>query len=394
MTRTSRTRTRANPVYTGSQKRYKNGTLVSTLPSSRTLSSDSITDSHGRPVVPSPLSSSQWEGTYPNISGYVKNTPITLYDRADFSSYTLTAVPTYLTALATMGVPAGWTLDLVAGTNPSRPLVTIPELVEDLADLPRMLKALGDHLRNPKNLLHDPNKGIATEYLGIQFGWLPLLEDLHKLLDLQSYVLKRNRELAELYSGRGLRRRLKFDESTEVFAYPANTAVGSTVITTLGCVVVEKKTWATIRWIPSTLPPWHSGDVSQNQYVRRILLGATSEGLMKGLWAVIPWSWLIGWFSNFHKFALANSWAIPATHKDMCFMSYAKATWYAGGATVSNSLGDDIKSEGKLSRTLKTRVVSSTVSSSGFNMPYLDMFRLSILGSLFVQKFGRQLPFD
>jgi hypothetical protein len=75
--------------------------------------------------------------------------------------------------LAADPAPSGWMLDLVAGTNPSRPVVNIPELAEDLWDLPRAIKNLGDLIMNPAS--HAKPKGLAGEYLGVQFGCCRLL---------------------------------------------------------------------------------------------------------------------------------------------------------------------------------------------------------------------------
>jgi hypothetical protein len=81
-------------------------------------------------------------------------------------------------------------LDLVAGTNPSRPVTNIPIWIQNLVELPKMVKQLGDLLNKPA-LLANP-KGAASSYLGYSFGWAPLVDDLLKLLDVQSYVIKRS----------------------------------------------------------------------------------------------------------------------------------------------------------------------------------------------------------
>ncbi len=386
MSRLTRTRTRAALVFNGTAKFGKNGTVTSTTASTRTLPASFIQDSYGRPVVPSPLNLSSWEGTFPRINGFVKPKVTTLFDRADYENFTVQALPTAMSSMTTLPIPSGWQLDLVAGTNPSRPLVTIPELIEDLVDLPKQIKGLGDILVNTRKRLGTP-KGLAGEYLGVQFGWRPLIDDLEKLLNLQSYVIKRNKELNQLYSGKGLRRRLKFVDDTVTTAIVSTTSVSTSVITHACSLSIKRDTWGTIRWRPTTPPPYHPDDASQNAFTRRLLIGATPEGLAKGLWAVIPWTWLIGWFTNFGKYTLAHSWSVPAQYENMCFMSRAVATYESGGVGATNTVDDKLVADGKLIRSLKTRVVSNTVTV-GFNMPYLDMFRLSIAGALFTQRFA------
>jgi len=280
-------------------------------------------------------------------------------------------------------------LDLVAGTNPSRPVLNIPELVEDIVDLPKAIRNLGDILMNPKKATK-ANR-FAGEYLGVQFGWLPVIEDLHKLINFQKYAIKRAEELTKLYSGKGLRRRLKFSDDTAMADFSVQTATYANAIVTLNCsVLVKRKSWATIHWKPTAPPPYHPGDLGLNSLAERLVLGATPEAMINGIWKVIPWTWLIGWFTNFGKYTLANSWTVPATHTGGSFMSQADAYVFPRSISAAGSNETKLSHAGVAIRTLKTRIVSTSVVA-GVNMPMLDMFRLSILSALFVQRFvGRK----
>jgi hypothetical protein len=221
---------------------------------------------------------------------------------------------------------------------------------------------------------------------------LPLVDDLHKLIDLQDYVLKRNRELDQLYSGKGLRRRLSFGSETKsspcYVKLPLQGPVGSHVIVR-GSYNTTKKRWATLRWKPSTLPPYHPDDHSRNRFTRNVLLGMTSEGLAKGAWDVIPWTWLLGWFTNLGKFTLAQSNTIPATHGKGCFMSQTEAVVRTGGVEYPPGVRGELQADGQTTRTRKTRIVSSSLILPGLNMPFLDMSRLSVLGALTIQRLRR-----
>jgi hypothetical protein len=302
-------------------------------------------------------------------------------------------MPLELQNVASDTPPAGWMLDLVAGTNPSRPVVNIPELAEDLWDLPRAIKNLGDLILNPAN--HAKPKGLAGEYLGVQFGWLPLIEDLQKLLEFQKYAIKRNKELHQLYSGKGLRRRLKFGESTtNTEVSQSLTAFPSGSVTLNSSVNVKKSKWATIHWYPTTLPPYHPDDPRWNDLATRLVLGWSPEAMLNGLWKIIPWTWLLGWFTNVGKYTLANSWTVPAQHGSGCFMSKAEGIWITSGVKSTNAFVKEhnLQFPGKgATKITRTRTVSSSVVA-GANIPYLDMFRLSIIGALFVQKFSGKLP--
>ncbi|DAD50288.1 TPA_asm: maturation protein, partial [ssRNA phage Gerhypos.4_48] len=386
MARTSRNRSRPSSWKGGSSQVTINGVPQNATVIGDRVFSNTCTDSIGSPVVDSPLSSVQYRGTYPNFSGVITPTLQLMRNSTEFKDFTFTGLPTALSTMTVQNAPSGWLLDLVAGTNPSRPVIGIPIWAQNLGQLPGMLRSLGNLIRSPSNVLKP--KGFAGEYLGVQFGWLPLIEDLKKLIDFQSYVLKRNKELADLYSGKGLRRRLKFTDDTVNTPVVSMTATyANALITTASSVDVKRRTWGTIHWYPTTPPQYHPDDHSWNNLTNRLVLGATPEGLAKGLWDVIPWTWLIGWFTNLGKYTLAHSYTVPANHSGGCLMREAKGTWLPGLATVTAGSGK-VYPIGMLTRTIKTRAVSSVVTV-GVNMPYLDMFRLSILGALFTQRFFR-----
>jgi len=337
--------------------------------------------------VDSSFSSAQYSGEYPCINGDFAPT-FGATKRVENLAYTLQALPVAMVGMTTIPAPSGWMLDLVAGTNPSRPVVNIPELVEDLVSLPRAIRSLGNLLMDPKSKANP--KGLSGEYLGVQFGWLPLIEDLTKLLNFQSYAIKRNKELHQLYSGKGLRRRLKFADDTVVTAVTGNSAVSTSLLSQACSLEIKRRQWATIHWWPTTLPPYHPDDIRWNLLATRLVLGATPEAMLNGIWKVIPWTWLLGWFTNFGKYTLANSWTVPAQHGSGCFMSEATASFSAAGVSVTNVFSHSLSTKGTAKRVLKSRSVSSTVTA-GANIPYLDMFRLSILSALFVQKFSGRM---
>lgn len=384
MARIPRSRSRPSPYGGGSAIQLKNGAVVNTLSPNRSGYISTCNDRIGSPVADSPFDSRQYKGTYPNVSGEIKPTFSVSVDTVRFNVFTLQALPIEMTAMSPLSAPNGWLLDLVAGTNPSRPVLNIPEAIENIVSLPKMVKNLGDLIMSPASRASP--KGLAGEYLGVQFGWLPIIEDLTKLLNVQDYVLKRNRELQQLYSGKGLRRRLKFADDSTVQVINSGYGVATSLLTHSCSLSIKRSTWGTIHWYPTSLPPYHPDDRRWNDLSRRLVLGATPEAMLNGIWKVIPWTWLIGWFTNFGKYTLANSWTVPATHSAGCFMSKAEATYVSAGVSCTNTSVFKMDHTGKATRVVRTRQVSSTVTA-GVNMPYLDMFRLSILSSLFAQKF-------
>lgn len=289
--------------------------------------------------------------------------------------------------LTPLPAPSGWMLDLIAGTNPSRPVVTPPELIQNFVELPKLLRETFKYLSSPKKAL--PPKGMANAHLAVRFGWMPFIEDMMKLLDLQKYVMKRTKEVRQLYSGQGLRRRLKFGNETKEYtgrwSFPMEGANNSLVAKTF--TFVKKQSWATIRWKPTSPIPFVPTDEEMNRRVTKIVLGLTPEGMAKGLWNVIPWTWLLGWFTNVGKALYAQSNTLPASWSKACFMSSSTATRIGGPVQPTrNTTINMVELKGAVVYTRKIRLVGSSPVLPGFSMPFLDIGRLSVLGSLAVQR--------
>lgn len=279
----------------------------------------------------------------------------------------------------------GWELDLIAGTNPSRPVFTPPQVLQDIITLPKLLRETGALIRKPAKLLSP--KEAANAHLAARFGWFPLIEDLIKVLNLQKTILKRNKELNDLYSGKGIKRRLKFANESVTTKQKANWPMyGAGLITVDVHTVVRKDQWGTISWHPTSPPPFHPDDEGRNKFALKLALGLTVEGMAKGAWDVIPWTWLLGWFTNIGKYTLYYSNTVPAKHSGACLMNRMVSTSFPGMVKVAGSKFYLLEPSGTYVDAWRTRKVGSAVVLPGFNMPYLDMSKLSVLASLFVQR--------
>lgn len=336
-------------------------------------------------MTDSPLASIQYKDVM-RASGHFVSKSIVRYhkvDRYPFVGTSSEGEPD----IALLPAPDGWQLDMVAGTNPSRPMLTPPTMLQDLIDLPGMIREAGKIILDPRRIASA--KGMANAHLAVRFGWLPLFDDLHKLLNFQSHVLKRTKELHQLYSGKGLHRRLQFGSDTKTYAgyYVLPGVYGSGVRIPVS-INVAKKSWGTIRWKPTTPPPYHPNDEKWNQHATRLLLGFTPEGMMKGLWDVLPWSWLLGWFTNVGKYTLYHSNTVPASFSHINYMCKVEIEHRAGPPTYSSCDGN-ISTSGQYAYTIRSRSPGNGVVTPGLNMPFLDMSRLSVLASLAVQRLRR-----
>jgi hypothetical protein len=205
-------------------------------------------------------------------------------------------------ALDVLGT-TGW-----ARLKPGKPGASVGQAIAELRDgtptIPGSqilgLKRLAK--KNRKRL--EFHKNLGSEYLNIQFGWLPFLNDLREMyhtwntLDQKLAQLKRD-------NGKPVRRRGKvsstsnttlYEESSNTYMYPILTneyyVPGSPGHRTVMRTETDSS-WFSARfryWIP---------DIGTSQWTRRAkaaLFGLNPSPSL--LWEVLPWSWLIDWFSN------------------------------------------------------------------------------------------------
>jgi len=225
---------------------------------------------------------------------------------------------------------------------------------------------------------------VANQHLGFQFGWKPLFQDVKDLLDLQSHIHKRLGEIQRLNSSGGLKRRIhlgdygadqvdqRFLESQDMLWIARES------------VFTKATRWGTVRWLPTVTVPGHRpNDAEMIRQAKQVVLGLSLESTLKGAWDLIPWTWLIDWFTNVGDFALQYSNTIPARSSEACIMTRTDTT-YQYHTTSLNRVGLN-PSDGYVTNTVKKRFVGP--SSLDVHLPFIGLSRLSILGALFVQRF-------
>lgn len=383
MSRSSRFRSVTRP-YTGTRSSWVSGAVVST--STNTVQrSSTCSDYVGRPVTDSNFSSRQRYGCIRVNGRFLSAYQQSLLRYSSFDNYPLVDGSGLENSLVVPSPPSGWALDLVARTNPSRPVVTPLTLLQDLVELPKMLVEAASILKNPRRLATP--KGAASTYLGTLFGWMPLVDDIKTMLNLQSYIDKRCQELNKLFnSSSGLKRRVQLgdDHVTDSIEFTI-AGQGSAVMTVPVSRTLRTRRWATIRWTPSGNVPYHPNDAQVNRLARQVVSGMTSEGLAKGLWDVIPWTWMINWFTNVGKYALAHSNTVPAKHSPPCYMVELSIDYALGIPRTVGIASNDTRLTSDMSFTWKNRTVSSSITP-GCYLPFLDRSRLSVISALAIQR--------
>jgi hypothetical protein len=159
----------------------------------------------------------------------------------------------------------------------------------------------------------DPTRFVSSsgsEYLNVQFGWVPMMSDLRKFA---RSVKDQNKIIRQLHkdSGRLVRRRYHFPTEETVNQFGGNlqpTMVDGSPLDSFffngptGLTDITQ-TWTRKRWFSGAyefyLPPADSGVVdkimSYEAEANKLLgLRLTPEVV----WELAPWSWAVDWFSN------------------------------------------------------------------------------------------------
>lgn len=273
---------------------------------------------------------------------------------------------------------------IVAATAPLRPSVhVVTDILEGVRDIPKMLKHAGDLLlglwRGPTSYLTKP-QNAASATLAYQFGWAPLLQDLSRLWDFGNAVQKRIDEIGELNSGKTISKRVSFGSFNDGFRAQVSSHSGFGIfISPMASLERQVDCWATVRWSLSdwnhnlVRPTWLDG--FQSAY------GLTGWDLPVALWKAMPWSWLIDWFANVSD-ALEVS-------KNMLFYQPSRINKMWKETTLVHLQAYQpapLQSfqGGNIQHTVLNRAQLSVLDALGIHLsvPFLDAFKLSVLGSL------------
>lgn len=197
--------------------------------------------------------------------------------------------------------------------RPGNPTANLGQFVAELREFNRLFPGFDKSiLRGPLKTL--PLRALASlasfrklgsGYLNFEFGWKPFVKDLQEMyklshdIDRQIATLRRN-------NGRNIKRERKLKDSTEVsetkditngaFGYLRPTPIlGLTTGTSTRTVTVTTRERI---WFEGCFRYWvqNIGSMQWENRARRALFGANPTPSL--LWEVLPWSWLVDWFSN------------------------------------------------------------------------------------------------
>lgn len=252
-----------------------------------------------------------------NLSGYIWN---------DYPCAYVT--DSYLTShLSISGRPSNSTLaaQVAARTQPLRSSMVSLEYLSDLSDLgskaqSEMLKRLRG-LGKSFPLSRWPKLRRAAKLnLLYHFGIVPLLSDIETLLEFQGLVDARAKELKRLYQGpRGLRR------TVDLWSGSNTTTIPSQTIQSYGVLLHARITKTTtenvkghIRW--HTIYPVGVSDQALRAKAKKAILGYSLDPAT--LYELMPWSWLVDYFSNLGTIVKGAKNLFDFTHSAVRIMDH------------------------------------------------------------------------
>jgi len=222
----------------------------------------------------------------------------------------------------------GLVAQALAGLNPNAPILNVPvEALEIVADLPSVIKSsMGRYLKkagtDERSVIHKS----AESYLAGNFGLAPLLGALLQLFNFQDDLSKRQQFLLETNRGnKRIKRNLTSESWTRTyFTTDTWSDIAEPHLLYTSCLLTGQMTrnyWFTAR-MSTDIPV---GEILDNRDLSKRMLGLRDFTIVD-LWDVIPWTWLIDYFSNIGNFmkAYRPGWEYDVTNINVMYKSTAQ----------------------------------------------------------------------
>jgi hypothetical protein len=271
-------------------------------------------------------------------------------------------------------------------TNPSRTSVDAVVSAIEMRELPRLVKqtfskgldGLFRHL--PKGTFNTLGRAGKINLM-VQFGIMPMIGDIKKLIKFQESVDSRVKELKRLQE-RGLRRTVKLGD------YSASKIERDVFLNSQGGIIKgDIHTFTTVvvkghvRWRVSK--NFYVSESDLQDLVIEILTNRSLDPY--AIYELMPWSWLIDYFVNLGDFVSLSRNVLDARYETPRIMKHTQT--YKTSRNVKFNGGDckfiDIYNH---SETKLREIVPAHLDAQ---IGFLSGNQLSILGSLAVSK-GRR----
>lgn len=242
-------------------------------------------------------------------------------------------------------------------TQPYRPSTTLWEYIDELAGYGSSAEEGMRKKLSSLRKTHPPHKwpllrGIAKANILTRFAILPLISDIDTLLTFSEAVDKRAKEIERIYGPKGLRRSIDLWEGSRESTSPVRT-INSSGIKFHSSIkkTSSLKIRGHIRWY--AIFPIKPADQEIRQLAKDAILGFNSSAKRGfGLdpyvfYELMPWSWLIDYFTNLGEVVKASKNLLSVTHSNPRIMRHYRtetstvdiydSPWYGSKGPVSCS---------------------------------------------------------
>jgi hypothetical protein len=381
MTRVSRTRSRVTSVNgPGTYDRYSGSTYLDTV----TIGpydncQEECSDRVGTPWVDSTLSIkksvfprvhlSGTRGPTGGVTYYYHSVPlwtsVFAYARTPWVYFNRT--PLSDSALSAMAI---------ANANPNRPVADLPVSLLELRELPGLIRDAG------RIAMKLPSaRRTAKANLAAQFGVMPIISDLATILNFAEEVSKRERYLSKLNNGKT---RIKRKLTNEAWT---NSATGtcwnsnvepSTSFNKMTIKAEMTRTyWYSVRGSLSV--PLSERDIHNSAFDAVFGIGPIKAAQ---LWELLPWSWLIDWFTTTGDILAAYRTGIPWSWSNLNVMYRTDYKINGSFPGIRPTYTIDLTSPQGYAVVKERRPIASVWPLPSLSIPYLTGKQWSILASL------------
>jgi len=269
--------------------------------------------------------------------------------------------------------------DLLSKANPSAPDVSVPTFIAELKDIPSLMKSWYGLFARPKWSRLNPATGrpwkrtygeywnkildrtpelIASGHLSWRWAVAPFIRDVRTMLQFTDLVNKRVKLLWDLRQRRVIKRRVQLRRNA-VDVVVSNRTLHSEGILIKGSTRdhYTEEVWGSVRYhltVPPEVPLEHLTLLSQADLRQRAWdlvtgLERSNFGTFKGFkvgdryygpfkdtkvgipyeafataWELMPWSWLVDWFTGLGTVINASKNALGLTTSNACLMRHTR----------------------------------------------------------------------
>jgi hypothetical protein len=281
------------------------------------------------------------------------------------------------------------TAEAKANINPNSPVIDYPVSFLELLELPRLLRDAGNIAIKAKKYSVYPKlsaKNIAKVNVIAQFGILPIIRDVLTLLTFAKAVNNREKYLSNLSRREtSVSRRLGQDEIQltkvvqGIWPLVLDADLERNRINMSGKITREY---------------WYSARVQLDTELTPREIRSAAFDAVHGLsgpsldaaWQLLPWSWLIDYFSTIGDILAANRGGIPWSYKALNLMCHST---FDISSQIPMPYPSTLTVQGDESHTVshvKWRRQGSLVLFPVLKIPYLSLAQYSILSSLITIK--------